>query len=111
MTLSAELTRFLADHATAESLASFADGSGLTRTAANLTAAMNAQGYGVDEAEVAAALAYGREIALTDRQLDGVVGGSAPTLPLLQNLGSPPPRPLADMLEPNLTVLVNLGYH
>ncbi|CAN5866046.1 hypothetical protein BH11PSE3_BH11PSE3_07780 [soil metagenome] len=110
MTFSTEMTRFLADHATVESLAAFADGSGRTRTAADLAAAMKAQGYGVDEAEVSAALEYGKEIALTDRQLDGVVGGSAPTLPLLQNLGSPPPRPARDMIEPSLRVLVNLGY-
>ena len=77
MTLSAELTRFLADHAKAESWAAFAGGTEKAPTAANLAAAMSAKGYQVGEAEVAAALEFAKQSALADHQLDGVVGGQA----------------------------------
>ncbi len=75
MTLSAELTRFLADHATAESWAAFANGIGTAPTAATLAAAMSAKGYQVGETEVIAALQFSKQVALADHKLDGVVGG------------------------------------
>jgi hypothetical protein len=75
MTFSAELTRFLADHATTEGWAAFANGIGTPPTAANLAAAMSAKGYQVGEAEVAGALELAKQSALADHQLDGVVGG------------------------------------
>jgi hypothetical protein len=76
MTLSTELSRFLADHATAESWAAFTCGIEAEPTAANLAAAMSAKGYQVGEAEVVAALELGKQMALADHQLGGVVGGS-----------------------------------
>ena len=76
MTLSPELTRFLADHATAESWAAFANGVGTAPTAANLAAAMSAKGYQVGEADVVAALEFSKQSPLADQQLDAVVGGT-----------------------------------
>jgi hypothetical protein len=75
MTPSAELKRFLADHATAESWAAFTKGVGTAPTAATLAAAMSAKGYLVGEAEVVAALQFGKQSALSDQNLHGVVGG------------------------------------
>jgi hypothetical protein len=75
MTLSAEMTRFLADHATAESWAAFASGIETPPTAATLAGAMSAKGYQVGEAEVTAALKFSKQSPMADRQLDAVVGG------------------------------------
>jgi len=75
VTLSTELKRFLADHATAESRAAFASSVGTHATVATLAAAINAKGYQVGEAEVSAALDLSKQVALTDQQLAAVVGG------------------------------------
>jgi hypothetical protein len=75
MAFSPELTRFLADHATAESWADFSNGVATPPTAATLAAAITAKGYRVGEAEIGAALELAKQAALTDRQLDAVVGG------------------------------------
>jgi hypothetical protein len=75
VTLSTELKRFLADHATAESRAAFASSVGTHATVATLVAAMSAKGYQVNEAEVSAALDLSKQVALTDQQLAAVVGG------------------------------------
>ena len=75
MTFSAELKRFLADHATAESRANFASSVGTHATVATLATAMNTKGYQVGEAEVSAALDLSKQVALTDQQLAAVVGG------------------------------------
>ena len=77
MTLSPELSRFLADHVTVESWAAFTKGVATPPTAATLAAAMNAKGYQVGETEVVAALEFGKQSALADQQLDGVGGGQA----------------------------------
>jgi hypothetical protein len=76
MALSAEMTRFLGDHATAESWAAFVGVVATPLTAANLAAAMSAKGYHVGEADVVAALDFSKSGVLADRQIDGVVGGS-----------------------------------
>ena len=112
MAQSAELTRFLADHATAERRTAFLKDIRTAATTADVAAVLNAKGYRIDDTEVAAALGSGNQGALTDVQLEGVVGGNS--LPLLDMLrGSPPPpgTPLADTMQPALMVLVNLGYH
>ena len=75
MTVSAELMRFLDDHAMAESRAAFASGVGPGATAATLAAAFNAKGYRIREADVVAALESRNQSALADEKLDGVVGG------------------------------------
>lgn len=75
MAISSELARFLTDHATAESWAAFKSGVGSTPTAATFAAALNAKGYQVGEAEIAAGQELGRQWALSDGQLEGVVGG------------------------------------
>jgi hypothetical protein len=75
MTLSAEMTRFLADHATAESRAAFASGVETPPTAANFAAAMSAKGYQIGEAEILAVLEFSKSVALDDQQLDGAIGG------------------------------------
>ena len=75
VTLSTELKRFLADHATAENRAAFASSVGPHATVATLAAAINAKGYQVGEAEVSAALDLSKQVALTDQQLAAVVGG------------------------------------
>jgi hypothetical protein len=78
MTISAELTRFLADHATAESQAAFAKAFATAPTAADLAAAMNANGYRIDKAELVAVLELSKKVKLSDDQLGSVVGGEGP---------------------------------
>lgn len=80
MTISAEVTRFLSDHGTAESWAGFVNGVGPAPTPANIAAAMSAKGYQVGEADVIAALAISKQSALNDQQLHGVVGGQGDEL-------------------------------
>ena len=112
MAQSAELMRFLADHATVETRAAFLKDIRTSATTADLAAVLNAKGYRIDDTEVAAALGSGNQGSLTDAQLEGVVGGNS--LPLLDMLRGSPPlpgKPLTDTTEPTLTVLVNLGYH
>jgi hypothetical protein len=88
MTFSAELKRFLADHATAESRAAFASSVGTHAAVATLAAAMNAKGYQVGEAEVSAALALSKQVALSDEQLAAVVGGQDMNVGDLMNSSS-----------------------
>jgi len=88
MTFSAELKRFLADHATEESRAAFASSVGTHATVATLAAAMSAKGYQVGEAEVSAALDLSKQVALSDEQLAAVVGGQDMNVGDLMNSSS-----------------------
>jgi hypothetical protein len=88
VTFSAELKRFLADHATAESRAAFASSVGTHATVATLAAAMSAKGYQVGEAEVSAALDLSKQVALSDEQLAAVVGGQDMNVGDLMNSSS-----------------------
>jgi uncharacterized sodium:solute symporter family permease YidK len=88
VTFSAELKRFLADHATAESRAAFSSSIGAHATVATLAAAMNAKGYQVGEAEVSAALDFSKQVGLSDQQLAAVVGGQDMNVGNLMNSSS-----------------------
>jgi hypothetical protein len=88
VTFSAELKRFLADHATEESRAAFASSVGTHATVATLAAAMSAKGYQVGEAEVSAALDLSKQVALSDEQLAAVVGGQDMNVGDLMNSSS-----------------------
>lgn len=79
MPLSSELTRFLADYATAENRAVFARGVDGAPSVANLAAAIRARGYQVDDTDVATMLEAAKQSALEDRELDAVVGGQDST--------------------------------
>ncbi len=99
MTFSAELKRFLADHATAESRAAFASSVGTHATVATLAAAMNAKGYKVGEAEVSAALDLSKQVALSDQQLAAVVGGQDMNVGDLMNSASTATDAIRDKLS------------
>jgi hypothetical protein len=88
VTFSAELKRFLADHATAESRAAFSSSVGTHATVATLAAAMNAKGYKIGEAEVSAALDFSKQVGLSDQQLAAVVGGQDMNVGNLMNSSS-----------------------
>jgi uncharacterized protein DUF5407 len=99
VTLSTELKRFLADHATAESWAAFASSVGTHATVATLAAAMNAKGYQVGEAEVSAALDFSKQVGLSDQQLAAVIGGQDMNAGNLMNSSSTATDAVRDKLS------------
>jgi hypothetical protein len=87
MDISPEQQRFIADHASPESLARFMKSAGPSPDLKSLAAAAQAQGYGLTEADVAVAIEEATQAheELLDEALDVVTGGNY----VMKNLRSP----------------------